>query len=248
MLLRAKLLPDELVHGFTTRRGGVSRGEFASLNMGAKWGDAPEAVAENYRRVAGAQRFGEESLVRVRQVHGAAVVRASEVTPATEADGIWHRGREGEAKVVAVLTADCVPVLLADERGTVAAAVHSGWRGTVQGVVARAVQCLLEDGVRVESLRAAIGPCIELDAFEVGEEVAAQFDASLVRRLGGGRPHVDLVGAVLGQLVAAGLDPQQVERVGGCTHADPDTYFSYRRDAYGRDRKTGQHLSFIGWR
>jgi YfiH family protein len=247
MLLRATHFPARLTHGFTTRHGGVSEGEYASLNMGAKWGDDPDAVRENYRRVAEAGGFHPDAFVQVRQVHGDAVARARRVAPGTEADAIWHHRDDGEGVVVAVLTADCVPVLIADEDATVVAAVHSGWRGTVQGVVTRAVETLVEAGVRAERLRAAIGPCIEIDAFEVGDEVAEQFEAHLVRREAGGRPHVDLVGAVREQLVGAGLDPGHVQRVGGCTHGEPDRFFSYRRDAYGASTKTGQHLSFIGF-
>jgi hypothetical protein len=247
MLLRATHFPDRLTHGFTTRHGGVSEGEFASLNMGAKWGDDPEAVRENYRRVAEAGGFHPEAFVQVRQVHGADVVRARTVVAGAEADAIWHHRDDGDGVVVAVLTADCVPVLIADADATVVAAVHSGWRGTVQGVVARTVETLLSAGADAARLRAAIGPCIELDAFEVGEDVAAQFDDVHVRRHCGARPHVDLVAAVRQQLVGAGLHPQHVQRIGGCTHAEPERFFSYRRDAYGRDTKTGQHLSFIGF-
>lgn len=247
MLLRATHFPDRLTHGFTTRHGGVSEGEYASLNMGAKWGDDPDAVRENYRRVAEAGGFHPEALVQVRQVHGDAVARARRVAPGTEADGIWHHRDDGEGVVVAVLTADCVPVLIADEDATVVAAVHSGWRGTVQGVVTRAVETLVEAGASAGRLRAAIGPCIERDAFEVGEEVAEQFSSAYVRREPGARPHVDLVAAVRDQLISAGLGAEHVQRVGGCTYTDVDRFFSYRRDAYGRALKTGQHLSYIGF-
>lgn len=247
MLLRATHFSDRITHGFTTRQGGCSQGEYASLNLGGKWGDDPDAVHENYRRVAEAGGFHRNALVQVRQVHGDAVVRARTVVAGTEADAIWHHRDDGDGVVVAVLTADCVPVLIADADATVAAAVHSGWRGTVQGVVTRTVETLLGSGVDPTRLRAAIGPCIELEAFEVGDEVAEQFEAHLVRREAGARPHVDLVGAVREQLVGAGLDPEHVQRVGGCTHAEPDRFFSYRRDAYGSSTKTGQHLSFIGF-
>ena len=89
---------------------------------------------------------------------------------------------------------------------------------------------------------AAIGPCIELEAFEVGEEVAEAFPAAFVRREGVGRPHVDLVATVRAQLVAAGVPAGEICRVGGCTFAEPGRYFSYRRDGAG----IGQMLAFIG--
>lgn len=245
MLQRAEQFPATITHGFTTRKGGVSQGRYATLNLGARWGDDPEAVAENLRRVAAAGEFSLDELVRVRQVHGDAVLAAHTVTPDSEADALWvHRDHPGSARVVGVLTADCVPISLCDRQGTMAAAIHSGWRGTVANIAARTVETLRAAGADPGDLLAAIGPCIELDAFEVGEEVAAAFDERFVARTGYAKPHVDLVACVRAQLEDAGLRPNQIERVGACTHANPDLYFSYRRDGAG----IGQHLSFIGLR
>lgn len=229
-----------VVHGFTTREGGVSQGRYASLNMGGKWGDDPERVRVNRMRVAEAAGFSLDALTLARQVHGVEVVQASACTPATEADAVWCHRDDGP-RVVAVLTADCVPVLLVDEDRTVACAIHSGWRGTVAGVVSRAVAVLRErGGVAPSSLLAAIGPCIEREAFEVGEEVAARFAPAWVDR-GRARPHVDLVAAVRAQLVEAGVRAEAVQRVGGCTLQHPDRYFSFRRDGAG----IGQMMSFV---
>jgi len=237
---RASLFPAGLVHGFTDRLGGVSEGRHATLNLGRRWGDDPAAVAENYRRVAAAGGFVGEDLRLARQVHGTGLLRAAEVSVEAEADAVWtHRD---DRLVAGVLTADCVPVLIADRAGTVAAAVHSGWKGTASDIVGATVQALGQR-VPVETLVAAIGPCIELAAFEVGEEVAARFEPGFVRREGFTRPHVDLVGTVRAQLIAAGVPAASIERVGGCTFADPSRYFSYRRDGAG----IGQMLAFIGF-
>ncbi len=226
-----------LRHGFTTRLGGVSQGSFASLNLGLKWGDDPDAVAENLRRVAQAGGYRPQTLRRVRQVHRGDVLRATSLREASEADGLWCAREDG--LTVAVSTADCVPLLLCDRAGRVAAAVHSGWRSTVVGIAATAVAALAVDP---STLLAAIGPCIEQPAFEVGPEVAEQFDAAFVDRTSYAKPHVDLVGVVTAQLRRAGLAAENIERVGACTHARADRYFSYRRDGAG----TGQMMSFIG--
>lgn len=236
---RAAGFPAAVVHGFTTRLGGVSEGRHASLNLGERWGDAPEAVVENLRRVAHSGGFAAETLRRARQVHGREVLRATQLVAGQEGDAVWARADEGV--VVGVLTADCVPVLLADRGGRVFAAVHSGWRGTVLDIVGATVATLAAE-VDVRDLVAAIGPCIEVGAFEVGEEVAQAFSSEFVRRDLGPRPHVDLVGTVRSQLVRAGVPAESVERVGGCTHAHPERYFSYRRDGAG----IGQMLAFIG--
>jgi YfiH family protein len=245
MLLRAQLFPSSIIHGFTTRVGGVSRGRFATLNVGSRWGDEPEAVTENLRRVASAAEFELERLVTVRQVHGDIVLAADEVDASSEADALWcGRMRSNPRAVVGVMTADCVPILLCDRDATVVAAVHSGWKGTVANIAARTVERLISAGVAAEDLLAAIGPCIEVGAFEVGEEVAQRFDARFVDRERGPKPHVDLVACVRDQLEHAGIPANQIERVGSCTHANPDLYFSYRRDGAG----IGQQLSLIGLR
>lgn len=237
MISRAERFPAGVVHGFTDRLGGVSVGRFESLNMGGRWGDDPAAVAENLRRVGAAGGFSPERLRRARQVHGAAVLYAGEVVEGSEADAVWVR--RGDGLVAGVMTADCVPILLVDRAGSVAAAVHSGWKGTVADIAGAAVRTLPVDP---SQLLAAIGPCIEVAAFEVGEEVAAQFEPVFVRRDGFIKPHVDLVAMVTAQLVAAGVPAGAIERVGGCTYSDPRRYFSYRRDGAG----IGQMLAFVG--
>lgn len=243
MIERAAGFPSALVHGFTTRLGGVSEGRHASLNLGARWGDAPGAVIENLRRVAAAGGYEARDLRRVRQVHGREVLRATLLQEGSEADALWARVGDGPL-VVGVLTADCVPVLLADRAGTAVAAIHSGWRGTAQDVVGATVAALAADGVAAGELVAAIGPCIEVEAFEVGEEVARAFAPEFVRRDLGPRPHVDLVQAVRSQLVDAGVPKDSIERVGTCTCRNPERYFSYRRDGAG----IGQMLAFVGFR
>lgn len=241
MIERATGLPAGLVHGFTDRLGGVSEGRYATLNLGRRWGDDPSAVAENYRRVAAAGGFRGETLRLVRQVHGAAVLRARDLVVDSEADALWVHRDDGPL-VAGVLTADCVPLLIADTAGTVAAAVHSGWKGTVADIAGATVRVLAEQ-VPVGTLVAVIGPCIEVGAFEVGEEVAVHFDPHFVARAGVARPHVDLVATVRAQLVAAGVLAGAISRVGGCTFSDPRRYFSYRRDGAG----IGQMLAFAGF-
>ena len=173
------------------------------------------------------------------------MLAAHEVRDDSQADALWqHRDHPGPARVVGVLTADCVPILLCDRRATAVAAVHSGWWGTVANIAARTVETLIDAGIAPGDLLAAIGPCIEVEAFEVGDEVAEQFDERFVARAGFAKPHVDLVACVRAQLEHAGIPANQVERVGACTHANPDLYFSYRRDGAG----IGQQLSFIGLR
>lgn len=242
-LLRSPLFGD-LRHGFSTRVGGVSEGRFASLNLGRSWGDEPGRVAENRRLLAEDGGFEPERLTTARQVHRADVVRADgrppEALALVEADGLWS-AEPGQA--IAVLTADCVPILLADDAGRVAA-VHAGWRGTVQRIAGVAVEALVAGGARRDRIRAALGPSIGPCCFEVGEEVAEAFAAVVpgaVVRDGRPRPHVDLWTANAALLVAAGVSAGRLDARPPCTHCDAARFYSFRRDGAG----IGQMLSFV---
>jgi hypothetical protein len=240
MLVRSPIL-DGVAHGFSTREGGVSTGRYATLNLGGKWGDDPARVAQNRQRLAEAGGFELSRLHTARQVHGARVVVVGELQPDAvaleEADALVTRL---PGVVLGVYTADCVPMLLSDGDGRVAAA-HAGWRGTVLGVAAAAVEALVSIGAARERLRAALGPSICARCFEVGDEVAAEFarvaPAAVVR--GAGKPHVDLWIANRALLAAAGV--AQVDAAPPCTMCEPERFFSFRRDG----GQIGQQLSFI---
>ncbi len=241
MLLRSALL-SELPHGFSTRVGGVSGGRYATLNLGGKWGDDPAAVAENRRRVAEATGLLPTELRLARQVHGRAVAvadgRSAEEVLGSDADAVVAT-ETGLAP--SVLTADCVPILIADEAGRVAA-VHAGWRGAVADIAGATVEELVSRGCAPSRLRAAIGPSICPRCFEVGEDVAAQFAPSFViREASWPKPHVDLWALCRAQLVAAGLEDAKIETLGRCTVHEPELFFSFRRDG----ANIGQMMSFI---
>lgn len=245
-VLRAPACPvTTLVHGFSTRLGGHSQGPYESLNLGGAWGDAQDKLQANYATLAQLGGYDPAELVMVKQVHGNAVVRASQCDASTQADGIYAFRDDPGPKLLGVRTADCVPVLLTSLRGDRFAALHSGWRGTVADIVGEGVRALCQETSRElapSELFAMVGPCIERNAFEVGQEVADQFPAQHRLRYGSGRWHVDLVSMVFEQLRAAGVLATNCVRVGACTHDHPDRFFSYRRDG----RPTGQMLSFIG--
>ncbi len=237
LILRSALLAA-FPHGFTTRGGGASPAPWDSLNLGGAVGDAPERVAENWRRLEAATGLG---FARVRQVHGVRVVRVDAAgAPAEEADAVLSL-RPRVAATVSV--ADCVPVLLADPDTGAVAAVHAGWRGTVAGAAAEGVRALARAaGARPARQLAAIGPSIGPCCYEVSAELASRFRAELgpvVRE--GPTPHLDLWEANRRSLEAAGVDPGRVEVMGRCTACARDLFFSHRRDA-GR---TGRQMAFI---
>jgi YfiH family protein len=219
-LLRSTLIPDGFHHGFTTRAI-----------------DPDEAVAGSGLR-----------LFRAHQVHGADVI---EVHAADDPAAVRSRPADvlttaAAGLVVAVATADCVPILLCHPGGA-CAAVHAGWRGTVARAVHAAVTALTtRHGVAAGELRAVIGPCICPTCYEVGDDVAAQLgpiDPHAVRRTADGRAHLDLRRANRSLLLQAGLRPERIGDVAGCTRCDPGQRFhSYRRDREAR----GSQLAFIG--
>ena len=238
-------------HGFSLRTGGVSAPPFDSFNLGHELGDDEAAVWENHRCLAAAVGYAQQRLVEVRQVHGATVL---EVPATCDADALAAlRSQQADALVakdagtsVAVRTADCLPLLLADPASGAVAAVHAGWRGVVSDVVreAVAVLCNLADAPP-ERLQAAIFPHIRRCCFEIGEEVAQAFHQitrdAIVRTAERKKPHGDLEAAVRAQLDRAGVPLSQVDDVAGCTYCDAERFFSFRRDG----KNAGRHLSVI---
>lgn len=235
-------------HAFFTRHGGVSRGPFATLNFSISVGDEPQHVEENLRRAVLALGIEPNQMYFLSQVHGSRVHAVS----GTEAPKRVVELR-GDALTTAtpgvacaVRSADCVPVLLADQRTGRVAAAHAGWRGVARGVVVAAVQDLLAHGCRVADLLAAIGPHISVAAFEVSDEVATELSARVpgidaVVRKPGKKPHVDLRKLVRAQLTSLGVGDAAIDDVHGCTASDPDLFFSYRRDG----AVSGRHLSAV---
>ena len=158
------------------------------------------------------------------QCHGRIVTTPATRDATPQADA-HLTDRPGD--LVAVRTADCVPVLLASAQGRCVAAVHAGWRGLVAGVIQAAVHAMQQRGT--PPIAAAIGPCIGVDAYEVGPEVAEQFTQAHVRRGQGPRPHLNLKQAAIDALVQSGVFPEHIDVSTACTHRDTDELFSYRR-------------------
>lgn len=238
-LLRPRQLNDlpSVVAAFTTRRGGASDG----FNLGFGTGDGEEAVRENRRRLLDALGFPPEALATVGQVHGADVATVTEAGHTPQHDGLVTDRR---GLVLGVLVADCGAVLLADAEAGVIGACHAGWRGAVAGIPRATVERMQALGAEPERMRAYVGPCIGPEEFEVGEEVAAQFDAAHVRRRPEWpKPHVDLSAAIAAQLEEAGLRPEHIE-IEGCSTFDTARFYSYRAEG----GTTGRMMGVIGLR
>jgi YfiH family protein len=247
-VLRSRLLVEAgFRHGFSTRRGGVSDGPFASLNLGVASApgeaDSLERIGENRRRFGRAVvEVGHEDLpwVLSRQVHGS-VVHWSEGPVADPrdlerlpvADAIV--GRES-GRLLSVRTADCLPILLGCARSGLAAAVHAGWRGLVVGAIPAAIDAMAARGASRDAIVAAIGPAISVARYEVGAEVIEAFretglePAHRSAEETGTKPHLDLAATAREVLRRGGIEGDRLDLLPCCTFAEPDRFFSYRRD------------------
>lgn len=235
-------------HGFFTRKGGASSGVYAGLNCGRGSSDQSNAVSVNRARAAIAMGVVADRLVSVQQVHSADVVT---VTDADDIEAL--RTRPADALVtsspglaLSVLTADCLPVLFADPEAGVVGAAHSGWKGTLAGVLEATVSAMRDLGAR--DIRAVIGPAISQRAYEVGEDLMEQFladDPDSERFFCGGpngRPMFDLPGLGVSRLRAAGVDAAWSRH---CTYSDSDLFFSYRRATHLTEPDYGRLISAI---
>ena len=251
-VIRAKSL-GEVRHGFLGRRGGVSTGAYASLNVGIGSDDDLAAIAENRRRASEAVLPG-ATLVGLYQIHSADVVTV--IAPFD--DSLRPRGdalvtnRPGLA--LGILTADCAPVLFADAEAGVVAAAHAGWKGALGGVTDATILAMEAIGARRDRIVAAVGPCIARASYEVDDAFIRRFcesDPENERFFADGRAdhyQFDLEAYVVSRLAVAGIG--RIEALGLDTYAgkdeSEDRFFSYRRATHRDEPSYGRQISIIG--
>ena len=242
-ILVSQLLAAHGIDGyFTTRRGGVSPPPYDSLNFGADADDAPEHIAINIERLL--TRTGLSSPPhQSRQIHqcGHLWCSGNGGMHDTDADTLLSRST---GTAVAVRTADCLPVLLADPISGIIAAVHAGWRGTAAGVVSVAIDQMISNGANIEYIIASLGPCIGPCCFEIGEEAAIALTNSVAgadHHIQAHPLHADLAGINQLQLINRGIAAAHIERHDLCTLCNPERFFSYRRDG----RRSGRQLAVV---
>ena len=234
-------LGDGVVHGFSTRLGGVSEGIFSSLNLGPNRGDDPARVRENFRRFCCAVGADPAAMVFAKQVH------LDTVRPCTAADAGYGLDRNVDYEAAGLITdvpglalvvfsADCLPILLHDPVRRVVAAVHAGWRGTALGIVERAVERMKEGyGCQASHIRCAIGPGISACCFETHADVPDAMTDALgqdalpyIQVMGEGKFKVDLKGINALRLRRAGVESEHIAISPDCTACRSDRYWSHR--------------------
>ena len=236
-------------HGFFTRRGGVSTGLYASLNVGGGSRDERANVIANRERAMAAFALPGSALITAYQVHSATAVTVAGPWPDAppHSDGL---ATDQPGVALGILTADCTPILFADPEARVIGAAHAGWRGAIGGISDATVTAMESLGAKRGRIRAAVGPCIGPKSYEVGPEFPAPFiaaDPSTERffRPADRTDHFmfDLPGYVSHRLTGLGLGT--VETLCFDTCADEDRFFSYRRSCLRKEADYGRGLSAI---
>jgi len=242
---------DGVPHGFLGRRGGVSTGLYAGLNVG--WGsdDERSAIARNRELVRDAVLPG-STLVTVHQVHSPDVVTVSAPIPDDARPNADALVTDRPGLLLGVLAADCVPILFADAARGIIGAAHSGWKGALHGVGEATMDAMVVLGAERSAIACAIGPCIGRASYEVTEAFADPFlarDGEDARFFGQGKAgHLmfDIGGYVAARLAAAGAGT--VSLMDEDTYSQPERFYSYRRSCHLGEPGYGRQISVIGLR
>lgn len=240
-------LLDGTTHGFFTRSGGASSGVFAGLNCGFGSSDQHDIVAINRARVAKQLGVPSDALVGVHQFHSADVVTVTQPTADKPKADALVTATKGIA--LSVLTADCQPVLFADQKAGVIGAAHAGWQGALNGVLDATVDAMVALGAQRGDIVAVIGPSISQRSYEVGPEFAERFidedhdNARFFANGIGDKMQFDLPAFGLARLRAAGVKDAAWSR--HCTYSDPDRFYSYRRSVHKKEADYGRLIAAI---
>lgn len=237
--------PD-LFNFSTTRGGGVSSGKYQSLNLGFNSGDHPDEVIQNREILSRSLNIPSAKLVFPKQVHSANIRFLQNNFLQLSDEGRKEILKETDALItdvkglcIAIKTADCVPVLLYDCNKKVIAAIHAGWRGTVQNITALTIQKMVKEaGSDPRDILAGIGPSISPSVYEVGKEVWEQFSPEFYHQNGSGHSKrlLNLWKANFSQLMQSGVSFENIEIAEMCTYSDSSLFFSARRDGVNTGR------------
>ena len=237
-----------VAHGFFGRQGGISKGQYKSLNVGQGSQDLPDNINKNRAAVAAALDAEETKLLSLSQIHSTEVliVDAPFSGEPPKADGLVTKTPK---LAISALAADCGPVLFCDPKTRVIAACHAGWRGALAGVTTETLRAMESLGADRKNIHAVLGPCISQDSYEVGHDYRDSFVAENEAhdrffKLGPNRkPHFDLKRFILAKLRKDKLT--HIDALPDCTYAEPEAYFSYRYNTHKGLGDYGRNISAI---
>jgi len=242
------LTHDGIAHGFFGREGGVSEGQYASLNVGQGSQDQSKNITENRSRVATALGTTEDKLLSLSQIHSTEVLIVDAPFNGTlpKADGLVTKTPN---LAISALAADCGPVLFCDPEARIIGTCHAGWRGALAGITTDTIRAMESLGAQRENICAVLGPCISQDSYEVGHDYRDSFVAENEAhdrffRLGPNqKPHFDLKRFILAKIRKDGV--MQIDALPDCTYAQPEAYFSYRYNTHKGIGDYGRNISGI---
>ena len=242
------LSQDGIAHGFFGRQGGVSKGQYESLNAGEGSQDSANNVTKNRARIAKALGTSEPKLLSLSQIHSTEVLIVDAPFTGTppKADGLVTKT---PGLAISALAADCGPVLFCDAQTQIIGACHAGWRGALAGVTTETIRAMESLGAKRENICTVLGPCISQDSYEVGHDYRDSFVAENEAhdrffRLGPNRkPHFDLRRFILFKLRNDGIT--HIAALPNCTYAQPNDYFSYRYNTHHNLGDYGRNISAI---
>lgn len=250
VLSSALLKLGSIKHGFFTREGGNSSGIYASLNCGRGSNDDPKAVEKNRQDISGYFGIASHQLISPHQVHSANVIGVTEAFPSANIPRVDGLVTATPRLALGILTADCGPILFADEKSRVIGACHSGWKGAIGGVIQNTIGKMEDLGARRTSITAVLGPVISQEAYEVGPEFKENFiteatENKIYFRSSSRAEHFmfDLETFIIDILVQQEL--HHIESMNICTYGDEDRFFSYRRSTHRSEPDYGRQLSAI---
>lgn len=225
---------------FTCKNSGwkIDNQEVPGLNLGFNTGERREVIESHRNSLVGFLNIQESDIAYADQVHGTRVQTVSEGGTYGDTDALVT---QVPGLALAIQVADCAAVLLADEKQKVIAAVHAGWRGAAGGILPAAINRMIELGARAENIKAFVSPCISQKHFEVGHEVAEQFPEQFVDYESYKKPHVDLKAFLNYQMQEMGFPDTSIEIHKGCTVAEVERFYSYRRE----QKQSGRMLGII---
>lgn len=206
------------------------------LNIGFNTDEKEEIVEQNRKDLLSKLKIDERDMAYAGQVHGNRVQVVTDGGTYADTDALIT---QIPGLALAIQVADCAAILLADDSKNIIAAVHAGWRGAAGDILPNAIKKMMALGAEAKNMKAFISPCISQHNFEVGSEVAEKFPAEFVDLQSYKKPHVDLKGFLRHQLVAQGLNKEGIEVHKGCTVADSQRFYSYRREQQQSGRMLG---------
>lgn len=246
-LLRSQ---TNLRHGFFGRVGGISTGIYRSLNCGFGSSDDNAAIEENRKRVASAIGIKASNLINLYQIHSNDAINVTVPWPREQAPEADAMVTTQKGIALAILTADCGPILFSDAENSVIGAAHAGWRGAQNGIIRTTIEAMLKLGAKTDNIKAVLGPTISQANYEVDEGFKAGFLANQAstgqffdKGCRDGHFQFDLPGYIISELNALGITT--VENLDLCTYEDPDSYFSYRRSTHLSEPDYGRNISVI---